>query len=348
MELNRKEKILKLIIEDFVKNAKPVGSSYLVEAYKLPYASATVRNEMAELEKDGLIEKPHTSGGRVPTSAGYKYYVENLRNEKIDEKYKNKIQSIFSSSKSLEEVISETCNILSSITNLTSVVIGPNSDAETLANIQIVPLTEKSCSAIFVTDKGYVENKTFILNDNVSMKDVKDCMEMLNKRLVGTKVCDLVEKLENLKPIFKDYVVNYDYLFATLIKTFYEIAKERSTFYGKENLLTQPEFKDNASELKKIFGLFNNPNDLEKILEEAESRLLLNAGDVEERYNDVSIVSKDIAVDGEKIGKIAVIGPTRMDYSNVLNSLDYIVNKIMEHLSNEDIQDEKGGKNGRE
>lgn len=332
MELNRKEKILKLIIEDFVKNAKPVGSSYLVEAYKLPYASATVRNEMAELEKDGLIEKPHTSGGRVPTSSGYKYYVENLRNEKIDEKYKNKIQSIFSSSKSLEEVISETCNILSSITNLTSVVIGPNSDAETLANIQIVPLTEKSCSAIFVTDKGYVENKTFILNDNVSMKDVKDCMEMLNKRLVGTKVCDLVEKLENLKPIFKDYVVNYDYLFATLIKTFYEIAKERSTFYGKENMLTQPEFKDDVDELKKIFDLFSNPDRLNDLISKNEGKMIIDASEITDDLDNLTIITKDIDIEGDSLGKIAIIGPKRMDYNVVLSMLEYTINELTKHL----------------
>ncbi len=341
MELNRKEKILKLIIEDFVKNAKPVGSSYLVEAYKLPYASATVRNEMAELEKDGLIEKPHTSGGRVPTSAGYKYYVENLRNEKIDEKYKNKIQSIFSSSKSLEEVISETCNILSSITNLTSVVIGPNSDAETLANIQIVPLTEKSCSAIFVTDKGYVENKTFILNDNVSMKDVKDCMEMLNKRLVGTKVCDLVEKLENLKPIFKDYVVNYDYLFATLIKTFYEIAKERSTFYGKENMLTQPEFKDDVDELKKIFDLFSNPDRLNDLISKNEGKMIIDASEITDDLDNLTIITKDIDIEGDSLGKIAIIGPKRMDYNVVLSMLEYTINELTKHL----IVDKKKGGN---
>lgn len=341
MELNRKEKILKLIIEDFVKNAKPVGSSYLVEAYKLPYASATVRNEMAELEKDGLIEKPHTSGGRVPTSSGYKYYVENLRNEKIDEKYKNKIQSIFSSSKSLEEVISETCNILSSITNLTSVVIGPNSDAETLANIQIVPLTEKSCSAIFVTDKGYVENKTFILNDNVSMKDVKDCMEMLNKRLVGTKVCDLVEKLENLKPIFKDYVVNYDYLFATLIKTFYEIAKERSTFFGKENMLTQPEFKDDVDELKKIFDLFSNPDRLNDLISKNEGKMIIDASEITDDLDNLTIITKDIDIEGDSLGKIAIIGPKRMDYNVVLSMLEYTINELTKHL----IVDKKKGGN---
>ena len=333
MELNRKEKILKLIIEDFVKNAKPVGSSYLVEA--------TVRNEMAELEKDGLIEKPHTSGGRVPTSSGYKYYVENLRNEKIDEKYKNKIQSIFSSSKSLEEVISETCNILSSITNLTSVVIGPNSDAETLANIQIVPLTEKSCSAIFVTDKGYVENKTFILNDNVSMKDVKDCMEMLNKRLVGTKVCDLVEKLENLKPIFKDYVVNYDYLFATLIKTFYEIAKERSTFYGKENMLTQPEFKDDVDELKKIFDLFSNPDRLNDLISKNEGKMIIDASEITDDLDNLTIITKDIDIEGDSLGKIAIIGPKRMDYNVVLSMLEYTINELTKHL----IVDKKKGGN---
>ena len=349
MAINRKEKILKLIVEDFIKTAQPVSSKRLIEEYKIDFSSATIRNEMSYLEKEGLIEKPHTSSGRVPSIEGYRYYIEHLRNNKIDDEIKNQLNLVFSNSSSVEEILKESCEILSHMTNLASVVLGPGAEEERLVSMQLIPLSASSVTAIFVTDKGYVENKTFTVNSKYSINDLKKCIEVLNDRLKGTKVSELVDKLESIKPILSNYMSDYAYLYNALLKTFYDFASQRGgTFYGKENLLMQPEFKDNASELKKIFGLFNNPNDLEKILEEAESRLLLNAGDVEERYNDVSIVSKDIAVDGEKIGKIAVIGPTRMDYSNVLNSLDYIVNKIMEHLSNEDIQDEKGGKNGRE
>lgn len=347
MELNRKQKILKLIIDDFIKYCEPVGSEYLIKKYKLPYSSATVRNEMAELEKDGLLEKTHTSSGRVPSLAGYKYYIENLRNKKVDEKFKNELQGIFDSSKSVEEVIDESCKILSSMTNLTSVVLGPSSNDESLLSIQLIPLTNNSCSAIFVTDKGYVENKTFILDESVSMNDVKTCMEMLEKRLKGTKVNELVEKLESLKPLFNDYVNDYNYLFTSLMKTFYEFQKDRNSIYGKDNMLVQPEFKDDAGELKKIFELFSNPDQLYSYLKETEDSTISDASEINEELKDLTIISKSIDSKGN-LGKIAIIGPKRMDYENVLSALEYTITEIVKHLGIEDDDDDdEGGNNGR-
>ncbi len=340
MELNRKQKILKLIIEDFIKYAEPVGSNYLIEKYKLPYSSATIRNEMAELEKDGLLEKTHTSSGRVPSTKGYQYYIENLRSKKVDEKFKNEIQSIFSSSKSVEEVIRESCEILSSMTNLTSIVLGPSATAEHLLSIQLIPLTNNSCSAIFVTDKGYVENKTFILKDNVSMNDVKNCLDMLDKRLKGTAVSELVDKLESLKPLFEDYIEDYNYLFTSLVKTFYEFAKERSTIYGTENMLAQPEYKDDAEELKKLFDLFSHPDELNKYIKLTEETIT-DASEINDDLKDLTIISKDIETNGNSLGKIAIIGPRRMDYENVLSALEYTINELIKHLGSSDIEYER-------
>ncbi len=349
MSLTRREKLLKLIVEDFVKTAEPVGSNYLIKKYNLPISSATIRNEMNALEKEGMLEKTHTSSGRVPSTLGYEYYIKNLRNNKIDEKMKNELNRVFANTSSVEEILRESCEILSHMTNLASVVLGPSASEEHLISIHLIPLSENSFTAIFVTDRGYVENKTFTTNSQYKIADLKKCIEVLNDRLKGTQISALCDKLESLKPILSDYMSDYAYLYNVLIKTFADIAANRSgAIYGKENLLKQPEFKDDANELKKLFDLFENPSDLEKIMNEAQNRFLLNVGTVEEKYSDVSVVSKEIAVDGEKVGKIAVIGPTRMDYSKVFNSLDYIVDRIMECLSHEDIQEEEGGNDGRE
>lgn len=348
MELNRKQKILKLIIEDYIKYAEPIGSQTLITRYKLPYSSATIRNEMAELEKDGLLEKEHTSSGRKPSTLGYRYYIENLRSKKVDEKFKNEIQSIFDSSKSVEEVIDESCKILSSMTNLTSVVLGPSNNEECLLSIQLIPLTNTSCSAIFVTDKGYVENKTFILNDNVSMDDVKKCLEMLDKRLKGTKVNELVDKLESLKPIFSDYINDYNYLFTSLIKTFYDFQKERNSIYGKDNMLIQPEFKDDANELKKIFDLFSNPDQLYDHLKDMNNNSILDASLLDEGFENMMIISKNIEGNNKSLGKIAIIGPKRMDYENVISALEYTIDEIVKKLGLDDNDDnDDGGNNGR-
>ena len=166
MMLTRKDKLLKLIVEDFIKTAEPVGSNYLIKKYDLPISSATIRNEMNALEKEGLLEKTHISSGRVPSTKGYEYYIEHLRNNKIDDKMKNELNKVFSNSITVEEILKESCEILSHMTNLASVVLGPSAEEEHLVSIQLIPLSLNSVTAIFVTDRGYVENKTFTITSN--------------------------------------------------------------------------------------------------------------------------------------------------------------------------------------
>lgn len=342
MALNRRDKILKLIVEDFIATATPVGSEYLIAKYKLDVSSATVRNEMKSLEDDGYIEKMHTSGGRVPSSKGYKYYIDNLRTSKIDPEKRNELNAMFENTNSIEDILKESCEILSNMTNLASVVLGNNASDEHLVNIQLVPLNKNNATAIFVTDKGYVENKTFTIAKDGSIDDVKKCMTMLSDRLAGTKVSDLVEKLEGLKPVLADYIQDYAYVYNTLLKSFSKLAEERGNeIYGKENLIKQPEFNNDADELKRLFGLFSQPTILEQIVSKSGNDIFIDAGEIDDSLNNVSVVSKDIVANGEKIGKIAVVGPSRMDYNNALDSLDLIVKTIMNKLSID--SDETGG-----
>ncbi len=344
MELTRKQKILKLIVEDFIKYAEPVGSNYLIKKYKLDCSSATIRNVMAELEDDGLIEKTHTSSGRIPSTLGYRYYIDNLRDFKVNEKFKNQVSGVFASSKSIDEVIHESCEILSSMTNLTSVVLGPDSKTETLSKIQIVPLNDKNFTAIFVTNTGYVENKTFIIDSNSSIEDIQKCVEMLNKRLIGTTVDQLVPKLESLKPAFSDYIKNYSYFFNSLIKTFIEISQNRNEFYGKEKMLSQPEISENANELKKVFDLFSNPDLINQFIDASDYNEIIDSGDIDENYKNLTIIYKNIKNENnQNVRRIAVIGPKRMDYEKALNSLDYVIDKINDYIniSKEDDEEDK-------
>lgn len=160
MDLSRRELILKYIVEYFIKHAQPIGSNTLIETYGLKCSSATIRNEMMELENAGYLEKTHTSSGRVPSSKGYRYYIDHLREKDIDESIKHNLAVIFNEkSKSIEDVIKESCQILSHMTNLASVVLGPEASEEHLVSIQFIPLSQNSATAVFVTDKGYVETR---------------------------------------------------------------------------------------------------------------------------------------------------------------------------------------------
>ena len=340
MSLTRSDAILKYIVEYFIKTAQPVGSHTLIEEYHLPYSSATIRNEMFALEKMGYIEKTHSSSGRVPSSKGYRYYCENLREKNVDEALKNSLQVVLEQKiHSIEEVIKESCEILSHMTNLVSVVSGSES-IERLANVQLIQISENTITAVFVTDKGYVENKTFILPNTIETKEVVSCVQILNDRLKGTPINELVDKMEALKPVLNDYVVSHDIVYQALLETFIRFAGDRLSLYGREELFNQPEFKNDAEKLQEVFKLLNDKSLFKTVSKEAEDKkVTLKIGDVNP---DVSMVTTKLKIgDGEE-STITLLGPTRMDYDKVLSALEYLTDELNKYFN--DLNN--GGNNG--
>ena len=173
------------------------------------------------------------------------------------------------------------------------------------------------------------------MNSVPALLDIFKCLKFLDERLKGTKVSELTDKLINMKPLLEKYLNDYNNLYNTLMKVFIDFASKRSEIIGKENLLSQPEFSDDANELKKLFGLFDNPVKLEEIIKNADELLLIDDNEDDESIkNEVSIVTKEVVLPGdESIGKIAVIGPKRMDYSKVINYVNYIVSEIIAHMN---------------
>ena len=344
MALNRSDTILKYIVEYFIKKAQPVGSQTLIEEYKLPYSSATIRNEMYALEKMGLIEKTHSSSGRVPSAAGYRYYCENLRDRNVNEELKNSIQVVLEQKvKSIEEVIKESCEILSHMTNLVTVVMGPDEKEEKLASIQMVQISDKTITAIFVTDKGYVENKTFIVPDNLSAEEIVSCVSLLNERLKGTPIVNLVEKTEALKPILNDYIVEHDLVYQALLETFVRFASDRLSLYGRDELFSREEYKNDTEALERIFKLLTDQSllkEVKKEIKEDKDGRIIRIGDIEGNP-DVSMVTANIDLGEEGNRAITLLGPTRIDYDQVLSALEYIVQALSDYFGG---NNNKGGK----
>ncbi|MBQ1879042.1 MAG: heat-inducible transcriptional repressor HrcA [Candidatus Enteromonas sp.] len=337
--MTREETILKLIVEHFIKTAQPVGSQTLLEEYHLPYSSATIRAEMNALEKQGFLEKTHTSSGRVPSGAGYTYYVERLREDSVDEEVKYALQSILDEkSKSVEEVMKESCEILSHMTNLASVVLGPKAEEEHLLSVQVIPLNEKTATAVFVTDRGYVENKTFILDEGLSIEDVTKTVVLLNDRLKGTSISDLVPKMEAMKPALKDYIVGHDMVYQAILRAFVRFAGERIKLYGKNNLFETPEFTEDAKKLKRVLELVDDPEAMRRALaastKTGDEGVNVSIGDAESGLEDVAILSAEVKLPGEKKTAISLLGPTRMDYERAMGLLDY-VSKTLDQYFNE-------------
>ena len=329
MDLSRHDYILKCIVDYFIKTATPVGSSTLIEKYHLPYSSATIRNEMALLEAQGLIEKTHISSGRIPSSKGYHYYIENLKTQDVDEEIKSKLAVILSAkAKSVEDVIKDSCEMISHMTNLASVVLGPNANEESLLSVQIIPLSPNSATAVFVTDKGYVENKTFVFDSNIDINDVQKCVEMLNSRLKGTRISELIDKMEAMRPLIATYVKSNDVIYRAFVEAFVKFASERVSLFGTENLLEQPEFADDAYKMKKMLKFIESPSKVSEILDDSED-MVIRIGDDEGNLglDDVTVISRKIPL-GKSKGTIALVGPTRMDYEMVVNALDYLAEEL--------------------
>ena len=344
MALTRSDTILKYIVEYFIKNAQPVGSHTLIEEYKLPYSSATIRNEMFALEKMGLIEKTHSSSGRVPSAQGYRYYCEKLRDGSVNEQLKNSIQTVLDQKvKSIDAVIKESCEILSHMTNLVTVVMGPDENKEKLASIQMVQISDNTITAIFVTDKGYVENKTFIVPENLKADEIVNCVSLLNDRLKGTPIVELVEKTEALKPVLNDYIVGHDLVYQALLETFMRFANDRLSLYGRDELFNHEEYKNDAEKLERVFKLLNDQQLLKEVKDEIkkdEDGRIIRIGDIEGNP-DVSMVTAKIDLGDEGNRAITLLGPTRIDYDQALSALEYIAETLTDYFKG---LNNKGGK----
>ncbi len=346
MSLTRSEMILKLIVDHFVKTAEPVGSQTLIEEYGLPYSSATIRNEMSALEKMGYLEKPHTSAGRVPSSKGYEYYCKHLRDKALSDNIRYSLQSVLESKvQSVEEVIKRSCEIISHMTNLVSVVMGPEEKAEHLASIQLVPINENTITAVFVTDKGYVENKTFILEENIKSDEVVKCVDLLNARLKGTPIDGLVEKMESLKPVLSDYIVSHDVVYQAILESLLRFAGDRLSLYGKEELFNHPEFKNDTDALMRVMKLLDDASLLRKADYQIEddSETAVAIGDIEGNP-DVSLVTAKIRIGPDSENIITLVGPKRMDYDKALSALEFLSEELDKYFNDKGGHTD-GGKN---
>ena len=330
MGLSRKDTILKYIVEQFVKSAQPVGSNTLLELYNLPYSSATIRNDMLELENMGMLEKTHTSSGRVPSAKGYRYYIDNLREEFNDEENYGKLRMLVTDSTShVSDVLRHSCAILSEMTSLTTIMLGPDELEETLAQIQLIPINKNSAVCVFITSNGHVEHKTFNIPEGLDTKDLEKCVKILNDRLVGTPLYGIVEKMVALKPILSLQVEKYEILIATFKDLFQNMSGEKSNAWGTSNLIDQPEYASDIAKLKKAVKLIESNNVWKFINPDNRGKINVQIG-MDEEFNDMSIVSVDVNVKGKEEARIALVGPTRMDYSKVIGIMEYLISQLDE------------------
>lgn len=325
--------LLKVIIDDFIQNDTPVGSEVLKNNHCLPYSSATIRNDMACLEEEGLLEKTHTSSGRIPSNKGYRYYVDNLIDENdLSQEIIKDLERIFNNRKlELDEVIKEACNLISKMTNYTSVALGSDSKEEIISKIEVVPLSHNSIVLLMITESGKVEHKTFSIKEEMDLQELKKCVKIINNTLVGTRLQDVTYKINNeIRTSLEMYVQKYEELFEAFMQLFTNFEHTNIYVSGKHNVINQPQFND-VAKIKQFLNIIEDYDFFGSLAKNVKG-LSITIGQEKNTMlvDDLTIVTSNYEVSPNEKGIIAVIGPKRMDYDKVISMLDYTAKKISE------------------
>lgn len=333
-----KDEILKYIVEEYVSSSKPVGSVFLIQKYNLSISSATVRNIMAALEKEELIEKSHTSSGRIPTSKGYKYYTKYLTSSNED-KLSIKIKDIFAQRRnSIDNIIDEAVSIISEATKMTVITSQINKE-ERLMSINFTPINNHDAIIVLITSGGIVDSKELTLSTKkLNINDLKIAIRIFQERLYNVKLIEIASSIETLKPILKESIKNYEELIEAFVNNIFNNYKNRSNnkVFGKSHLIKsddiQREELANIIELIEKQSIWESINDKNYLEENLKLEIL---------PSNTSIISKRLSFNGE-VKDVSVIGPSRMNYAkakNILNIIEKYTNEIID--SKIDVYTEK-------
>ena len=334
MDINeRKLKILQAIISDFISTAEPVGSRTLSKNYDLGVSAATIRNEMADLEDMGFLTHPHTSAGRVPSEKAYRFYVnEIMKKQELSQSEKKEISKRLQANISeLDRTIEHAAKILSEITNLTSFAMAPRSDEEVLKFIKILPVDDYTVVLMIVAESGKVSNTTLRLHVSYSDEMLAILSKSMTynykgKTLSEALTVDIIQSFETdieaMSLLARDIMPNF-------MKTLEEMLNVNIYFDGLTNIFSIPEYND-IDRAKIFMEMINKKDDFTKVLISRDDGLLITIGEEnpDESMKDCSLITATYHIDGELVGKLGVVGPTRMKYAEITSVIEYLTENI--------------------
>ncbi len=335
MELdNRKKRILQAIVNEYIDTVEPVSSNSLIDKYGLECSSATVRNDMAELEKEGFLEKTHISSGRIPSTKGYRFYVDKLLNEKnltlneiryINQALENKVNE-------MEELTKIATNTISDVTHYTTVSIEPNAKKQRIQEIKFVLIGTRMLMAVILTETGTIKETIIKFDEDISQEQVDTLNIIFNNKLRGQYLSIIDVPME--KYIINEMSYKVDVI-KPIINQITKLLNEESKIYlkGANRALDNPEFKS-GDLAKRFLGLLDRKDFISDILENDEE-FNVYIGNEQNGLKDLSIVTFRNIVAGKDLGTIGIIGPTRMDYSKVISVLKYINKELNKNMNNE-------------
>ena len=325
----RKKRILQLIIEDYISTAEPVGSRSISKRHELGLSSATIRNEMSDLEDMGYLEQPHTSAGRMPSALGYRLYVDSLLSpEKITEREAALIKGLLGGkARKLDEVFKITAKILSKMSKNISIVRTQEAKPCQFKYIRFLPIDKDRVIFVMVTDVGIAENLIIHLPEGTVLEDFEHVAEIINNNFSGSPIDEIkAEKLSEMSRNIIDNNALSRYLLDALGQMQMQSRTEKVFLGGATNLFNQPEFKD-IDKIKELLSMLEEEGIVKDILtvgEESGMQITIGSENKFSGIRDCSMVQATYRLNGQIVGTFAVLGPTRMKYGKVISVMDYL------------------------
>ena len=343
MELDeRKQKVLQAIIQDYISSAEPVGSRTIARKYNLGVSAATIRNEMFDLEMMGYLNQPHTSAGRVPSAKGYRFYVDCLLEPtQVTAEEERYVASWFEDKMNdIDQIFQSTAKVLAKITHNVTLVMASKELTSRLKYIRYLPLDDRRAIMIVVTDSGQIENCIYPKSPDVDIDDLNAIAEKLTRYLAGTPMEQIDMKLLER---FHQPIVDDVELYRLAFKGIHQAFRQQQQLYrgGTMELLDKPEFKD-VGKAKSLFDMLDEQDVVTNLLSDDErggtavQPVTVRIGDEAKLapITDCSIVEATFKANDVVLGKIAVLGPTRMEYAKIIGLLDFMkqhVTHMLEH-----------------
>lgn len=323
MKLNdRKLTILQAIIHDYIQTAEPVGSRTLSKKYELGISPATIRNEMSDLEELGFLKQPHTSAGRIPSDKAYRLYVDDLMEiKRIAEYHRQQMKvDLLKKFGEVEQLLQYSSKIISQLTNYTSVVLAPHIKENKIKHVQLVPIDSEKVLAVMVTDTGIVKNPILKLSEKVNNNTLERISNIINTKIQGKTIKEIENDIVlNIKTEMGEFESLVQSIFPDIFSGL-ESGDEFELFMsGATNIFNFPEYND-LIKAKAFLKLLEEKQTLSSLITgSSDSGLTISIGSENscEEAKECSLVTATYKLDGSTVGWLSVIGPTRMDYSNV-------------------------------
>ena len=324
---DRAQRLLRELINSYIRDGQPVGSKNLAELSGLDVSSATIRNIMSKLEDMGLVDSPHTSAGRVPTEAGYRFFIDSLLEvNNLENSARREISSSFSSDKTSSDLIQSAGDILSRVTHLAGIVTLTHSAPAEVRHLEFIKLSDRRVLVILVINKDDVHNKVIEVERDYSDRELQQAAQTLSRYLVGRSFESaralLQEELSELR-------TDVNSIMEAVLKAMQEVCNKSVhddlLTSGETNLLQYAELTD-INKLRSLFDVFNEKTDLLKLLDGCTSasgvEIFIGSESGYSVLSDCSIIGAPYQVKGEIVGVLGVIGPTRIAYENVIPVVD--------------------------